>query len=220
MAQNNSVWGSIVGIFGKKKLDPEKVRLELRRKEREVGEELMRAKREADKLRVEREKAIKKGVKASRNGDTVSKAEAAMELRLARGELNQITNTQFMLMKSRMVVRTMSRKLAVATREGALGLVTSIRDILIDPKLQDMIMDADVSLEDAGDWLTQQTNLLMDDADGKMGAEEDLCGEEGAMFDQLVAAIEKGDSEGAARVNSRLTGEAPIREDLDDDFDI
>ncbi|HOX04540.1 MAG TPA: hypothetical protein P5555_20160 [Candidatus Paceibacterota bacterium] len=203
---------TLVQVFKKRKLQD--VVLGLRSQEdvfdrriAELGYDRKRSDREAEAI-------LKKGTDAALRRNLPGMKEAAMELKAARTETTGLDQEMGTAIKARAFVRVTRRKLERYSDSSLKGAYDKVGSLLEDPKIRDMMLRADVSLEQFMKKLDVALGRALEGAKVEEGfADEDL---DTGIFIAMAEATKKGDEKTLEQLRSQVLGpSAQSKEDFE-----
>lgn len=210
MAEKQGVLGRLVGIFGRKKLDPKEVAKQLRKEIESVDDGLRDRDYELRRLRKEQDLAIQKGVRAARSGDSTLAQDAAMDLRSVKVEIAEVQKGRSMLMKARLFCKLTLRRIETSVPGSAVEVIKRLGPVLEDEQLKELISDANVREDMFIEKLDKTLDKALVGLESRAQMDEDVVKPELDLFTSLAKAMEKGDEKKVAELKSQLTGEKGV----------
>ena len=150
------------------------------------------------------ESIVKKGVDAALSNNLLGKREAAIELKAARAESAGLDHEMATAIKARAFVRITRRKLERSSDQSLKTSYDKVAALLDDPALKDMMLRADVSL----DQFIKKIDVALSRAMDGMKTDDGFATDEldTSIFDAMADATRKGDEKKLQSLKSEALG--------------
>jgi hypothetical protein len=205
----------LIGLFSSKKLNPERMRVDLRKEISGLDEVYHGLNYDIKRLSKERDMVIRKGMDAHRNGNTDLKREMAQELRSLNAEIDYVRQNSGDISKSRLLCRITLRRIESALPGGAMEVAGRVLGILHDPELNDMLMNKECTEDSFRQTLDRKMETMMQGIHVRSSMVDSEVGQEEDLFGRLVEAEESGDERKVRTLMSKATGEGKVEDDID-----
>lgn len=215
MATNQKKKSIFSRLFGGKKLDPDKLRSELRTEMRGLQENLYGLEYDLKKTSKDRQRIIQRGTKAHNNGDQVAVQEAAQELKYLNAEIANIQQYRANIVKTRLLCRVSMRSLESTLPGGAMDAAVRIMNLMEDEDLNNMLMNKECSEEAFQDVLDRKLSTMMRGIEARSHGEEHEISDEVNLFANLADAEKEGDETKVKEIMAKMTGETSGKADFD-----